>query len=263
MEAARLTIAPWAAGEIAVCAIVKHATPCGVAVADSIAEAYRKALATDPTSAFGSVVALNKEVSEDCAELLAQSFVEVVVAPAYAEGALERLRRKKNLRLLVLPLARVEPDLDYKRVQGGFLVQGGRGPDFPETGWKVVTRRTPTPEEQSDLAFAWRAVAAVRSNAILIARGGATLGIGAGPMSRVDSSRIAVMKARDNNFDLQGSVLASDAFFPFRDGVDAAAEAGVRAIIQPGGSIRDDEVIQAADEHDVAMVFTGTRLFRH
>ena len=153
--------------------------------------------------------------------------------------------------------------LDYKRVRGGFLVQESMSTRFDESGWRVATARHPTPDEWEDLRFAWRAVAPVKSNAILLARGGATLGIGAGQMSRVDSSRIAVMKARDNGFDLAGAALASDAFFPFRDGVDAAAEAGIRVIIQPGGSVRDAETIQAADEHGIAMVFTGVRHFRH
>ncbi len=188
----------------------------------------------------------------------------MIDAPGFAEAGLRMLTEKKNLRLLELPSLDEDDDgLDWKRVRGGFVAQRRPSVLFPEDGWRTVTQRQPTTEELDDLRFAWRAVAAVKSNAILLARGGMALGIGAGQMSRVDSSRIAVMKARDNGFDLRGAALASDAFFPFRDGVDAAAEAGVRAIIQPGGSLRDDEVIAAADEHGIAMVFTGRRLFRH
>jgi phosphoribosylaminoimidazolecarboxamide formyltransferase / IMP cyclohydrolase len=190
--------------------------------------------------------------------------VEAIVAPSFNPEGMRLLAEKKNLRLLELPpQAADEEELDWKRVRGGFVAQRRLSMRFPEETWRVVTQRPPSPEEMDDLRFAWRAVASVKSNAILIARGGMALGIGAGQMSRVDSSRIAVMKARDNGFDLGGAALASDAFFPFRDGVDAAAEAGIRAIIQPGGSVRDDEVIAAADEHGIAMVFTGRRLFRH
>jgi phosphoribosylaminoimidazolecarboxamide formyltransferase / IMP cyclohydrolase len=263
VDGALLAVAAWAEDEIAACAIVKHTTPCGLAVAHSVAEAYRKAAATDPVSAFGSVIAFNREVTEACAELLRPNFVEAIVAPAFAEAALRILREKKNLRLLELPRRPGAEELDLKRVQGGFLVQRPLRPGGCEEGWRVVTRRRPTSDEWADLRFAWRAVAPVKSNAILIARDGATLGIGAGQMSRVDSSRIAVWKAQENGFELAGAALASDAFFPFRDGVDAAAGAGISAIIQPGGSVRDDEVVAAADEHGVAMVFTGRRLFRH
>jgi phosphoribosylaminoimidazolecarboxamide formyltransferase/IMP cyclohydrolase len=248
---------------MSVCAVIKHTTPCGLAVGSSSAEAYAKALATDPMSAFGSVVAFNTPVDGATAQALRPNFVEAVVAPAFEPAALEVLSAKKNLRLLQLPAPGAAIGLDYKRVQGGFLAQDRLRLDFPEEEWRVATRRAPTREEWKDLRFAWRAVAMVKSNAILLARGGATLGIGAGQMSRVDSSRIAVLKASDNGFDLQGAVLASDAYFPFRDGVDAAAEAGVSAIVQPGGSVRDPEVIAAADEHGMAMVFTGRRLFRH
>jgi phosphoribosylaminoimidazolecarboxamide formyltransferase / IMP cyclohydrolase len=262
VDAAVLAVAAWEA-PIAACAIVKHTTPCGLAVGGDPAEAYRKALNTDPTSAFGSVVAFSVEVTEQAAVLLRPNFVEAIVAPGFAPRALELLREKKNLRLLALSEGQETAGLDFKRVRGGFLVQRRMGLRFPEGGWRVVTRREPDAAEWEDLRFAWRAVAPVKSNAILLARGGATLGIGAGQMSRVDSSRLAVLKARDNGFDLGGAVLASDAFFPFRDGVDAAAAAGIRAIIQPGGSVRDAAVIAAADEHGVAMVFTGRRLFRH
>lgn len=263
VDGALTAIAPWSAsGEVA-CAIIKHTTPCGVAVGDDAADAYRRALATDPVSAFGSVVAFTAPVTEAAAALLRPNFVEAVVAPDFAPGAREVLSEKKNLRLLQMPSGTAASELDYKRVRGGFLVQQRQRSDVGEDGWRVATRREPDEREWADLRFAWRAVAAVKSNAILIARGGAALGIGAGQMSRVDSSRIAVMKARDNGFELAGAALASDAFFPFRDGVDAAAEAGIRAIVQPGGSVRDAEVIEAADQHGIAMVFTGRRLFRH
>jgi phosphoribosylaminoimidazolecarboxamide formyltransferase/IMP cyclohydrolase len=264
VEGALQAISAWEGSGLAACAIIKHTTPCGIAVGADAAEAYRKALMTDPTSAFGSVIAFNVPVSEEAAVLMRPNFVEAIVAPGFVEAGLRMLTEKKNLRLLEIPsLAVDEGELDWKRVRGGFVAQTRLLMRFEEDGWRTVTRRAPTQEEMDDLRFAWRAVATVKSNAILLARGGMALGIGAGQMSRVDSSRIAVMKARDNGFDLAGAALASDAFFPFRDGVDAAAEAGVRAIIQPGGSLRDDEVIAAADEHGIAMVFTGRRLFRH
>jgi phosphoribosylaminoimidazolecarboxamide formyltransferase/IMP cyclohydrolase len=227
-------------------------------------EAWERALACDPVSAFGGVVACNRAVSATAAEAMSALFLEIIVAPAFAEDALDVLQRKKNLRLIVASTRPAGPDeLDYKRVRGGFLVQQRLSMRFPEDGWKVVTRRAPTDPEWADLRFAWRAAAAVKSNAIVLARDARTVGIGAGQMSRVDASRIAVMKAADQNLDLTGAVLASDAFFPFRDGVDAAASQGVAAVIQPGGSVRDAEVIAAADEHGLAMVFTGRRLFRH
>ncbi|HEX8905670.1 MAG TPA: bifunctional phosphoribosylaminoimidazolecarboxamide formyltransferase/IMP cyclohydrolase [Longimicrobiaceae bacterium] len=263
VDAALSAVAAWEGSGLAACAIIKHTTPCGIAVGADPAEAYRKALSTDPASAFGSVIAFNTEVSEQAAVLLRPNFVEAIVAPSFHEAGLKLLTEKKNLRLIALPPSDAGGELDYKRVRGGFVAQTRLSTDFGEDEWRVVTNRSPEPGELDDLRFAWRAVASVKSNAILLARGGTALGIGAGQMSRVDSSRIAVMKARDNGFDLAGAALASDAFFPFRDGVDAAAEAGVRAIIQPGGSVRDDEVIAAADEHGIAMVFTGRRLFRH
>jgi phosphoribosylaminoimidazolecarboxamide formyltransferase/IMP cyclohydrolase len=263
VDAALLAVSAWEGTGLAACAIIKHTTPCGIAVGADPAEAYRKALSTDPTSAFGSVIAFNTEVGEQAAALLRPNFVEAIVAPSFHEAALALLAEKKNLRLITLPPSDAGDELDFKRVRGGFVAQARMAMHFAEDGWRVVTRRAPTAEEMDDLRFAWRAVASVKSNAILLARGGMALGIGAGQMSRVDSSRIAVMKARDNGFDLTGAALASDAYFPFRDGVDAAAEAGVRAIIQPGGSVRDPETIAAADEHGIAMVFTGRRLFRH
>ena len=264
VDAALLAVSAWEGESLAACAIVKHTTPCGIAVGADAAEAYQKALRTDPTSAFGSVIAFNTEVTEQAAVLLRPNFVEAIVAPSFAEAALRMLAEKKNLRLITLPAAGGGAgETDFKRVRGGFVAQDRLAMRFPEDAWTVATERAPTAEEMEDLRFAWRAVATVKSNAILLARDGMAVGIGAGQMSRVDSSRIAVMKAGDNGFDLAGAALASDAFFPFRDGVDAAAAAGVRAIIQPGGSVRDDEVIAAANEHGIAMVFTGRRLFRH
>lgn len=263
VDGALQAIAPWADGGQAACAIIKHTTPCGIAVGGDPASAYAKALATDPLSAFGSVIAFNREVDEESAKRMHPNFIEAIVAPGFSEAAIQLLQQKKNLRLLELANGQDASGLDLKRVRGGFLVQERLSLNFTSGDWRVVTERQPTPAERSDLDFAWRAVASVKSNAILIARDGAAIGIGAGQMSRVDSSRIAVLKAEDNGFELRGAVLASDAFFPFRDGVDAAAAAGVRAIIQPGGSVRDAEVIAAADEHGIAMIFTGQRLFRH
>lgn len=265
VDGALFTISALAGTGAAACAIIKHTTPCGLAVGASPEEAYAKALSTDPESAFGSVVAFDREVDRPAAERLRPNFVEAVVAPSFTEEALEILRGKKNLRLLILPPVESssETTLDFKGVPGGFLVQTRLRPTETETNWRVVSDRPPTDAEMKDLRFAWRAVASVKSNAILIARDGMTLGIGAGQMSRVDSSRIAVRKASDHGFDLAGAVLASDAFFPFRDGVDTAAEGGITAIVHPGGSVRDEEVIAAANERGVAMVFTGERVFRH
>jgi phosphoribosylaminoimidazolecarboxamide formyltransferase/IMP cyclohydrolase len=264
IDAALLTVSAWAGEARPACVIIKHTTPCGVALAEDMADAFQLARAGDPVSAFGGVVAFNGKVTSAAAAAMANTFLEIVVAPDFEDDALEILKAKKNLRLIVLP---VEPggagELDYKRVRGGFLVQQRLRMVFPEDSWRVVTGRHPTQEELRDLRFAWRVSAAVKSNAIVLAREEQTVGLGAGQMSRVDSSRIAVMKAADQGFDLEGAVLASDAFFPFRDGVDAAAEAGVTAVIQPGGSVRDEEVIGAADEHGIAMIFTGRRVFRH
>jgi len=264
IDAAVFAVSAWAADERAACVIIKHTTPCGVALGSDPEDAYRRALASDPVSAFGGIVAFNRPVNGAVAEAMASTFLEVIVAPGFDAHALDVLRAKKNLRLIELPIEVGTPDeLDYKRVRGGFLVQRRLRMEFPEDGWRVVTQRQPDENEWRDLRFAWRVAAAVKSNAIVLARDEQTIGIGAGQMSRVDSSRIAVMKAGDQGFDVAGAVLASDAFFPFRDGVDAAAEAGARAIIQPGGSVRDAEVIAAADEHGMAMVFTGRRVFRH
>lgn len=264
IDAAVLTVSAWSGEVRPACAIIKHTTPCGVALAEEMADAFQLARAGDPVSAFGGVVAFNGRVTGAAAAAMANTFLEIIVAPDFDDDALEVLKVKKNLRLIVLP---VEPgglgELDYKRVRGGFLVQQRLRMEFPEDGWRVVTERQPSEAELRDLRFAWRVSAAVKSNAIVLAKGEQTVGLGAGQMSRVDSSRIAVMKAHDQGFELEGAVLASDAFFPFRDGVDAAAEAGVRAVIQPGGSVRDEEVVEAANEHGMAMIFTGRRVFRH
>ncbi len=250
----------------AACVIVKHANPCGVACADTIDAAYDRAFACDPTSAFGGIIAFNRPLDAATAEhILSRQFVEVVIAPAVDDAAREAFHRKPNVRLLATgpwpdqPL----PAHDYKRIAGGFLAQDADRDTLAARDLKVVTARAPSTGELRDLVFAWRVVMHVKSNAIVYARDARTIGIGAGQMSRVISARIASMKAADANLDVAGSAMASDAFFPFRDGVDAAAEAGVQAIIQPGGSIRDAEVIAAADEHGMAMVFTGVRHFRH
>ena len=240
--------------------IVKHTNPCGVARGAGPAEAFRRALQTDPMSAFGGIVALNRPLDEAAAEAIAGVFFEVIIAPDYSERALERLQRKKMLRLLRLPdltsVQRGAPDLT--RIRGGFLVT--EWDDAPVVDWEVVTRRAPTDEESRALQFAWKVVKHVRSNAIVLTTADGAVGIGAGQMSRVDSVEIAVRKAQ---LPTDGCALGSDAFFPFRDGVDAAAAAGVRAIVQPGGSKRDAEVIAAADEHGMAMVVTHMRHFRH
>ena len=264
VEAAVTAASAWADADVASCVIIKHTTPCGVAIGDTAVDAYRAALAADPVSAFGGIVAFNREVDADTAHELSATFLEIVIAPTFATAAREVLDKKKNLRLIQLPIVAAGADeLDYKRVRGGFLVQQRMSMHFDESAWHVVTKRAPDERERVDLRFAWRVCASVKSNAIVLARDGRTLGIGAGQMSRVDSSRLAVMKARDQNADTTGAALASDAFFPFRDGIDAAADAGVSCIIQPGGSVRDNEVIAAADEHNIAMIFTGRRVFRH
>jgi phosphoribosylaminoimidazolecarboxamide formyltransferase / IMP cyclohydrolase len=249
-------------GEIC-CAIVKHTTPSGLATGHGPLDAYRKALACDPVSAFGSVISFTVPVDEETAEAVSSLFVECIVAPSFSAGALEILGRKKNLRVLQGRAQWRDHALDYKRVRGGFLAQERATRDDGREEWRVVTKRQPTEAELRDLHFAWRAVGSVKSNAIVIARDGATIGIGAGQMSRVDAAFLSVHKARLAGHDTQGSVMGSDAFFPFRDGVEQAAEAGVSAIVQPGGSVRDEEVIQAADEYNIAMVFTGKRQFRH
>jgi phosphoribosylaminoimidazolecarboxamide formyltransferase/IMP cyclohydrolase len=247
--------------EVPACVIVKHANPCGVAVAEDPLAAYRKAFATDPTSAFGGIIAFNREVGREAAEAVSKQFVEVVIAPGYHSEALAVFEAKKNVRLLAIDPTREPNRLDMKRVGGGLLVQ--TPDDYDVAEMRVVTKRAPTKPETNDLVFAFRVAKFVKSNAIVFCAGGATLGVGAGQMSRVDSTRIAAIKAKNAGLSLKGSVAASDAFFPFRDGLDVVAKAGARAVIQPGGSVRDDEVIAAADEHGMAMVFTGMRHFRH
>lgn len=248
-----------------VCAIIKHANPCGVAVADTLEAAYQRAFATDPTSSFGGILAFNQELDgATAAAILANQFAEVVIAPEVSKEAHAVLAHKKNLRVLAVgmtdPAAQA---LAIKQIGGGVLVQHQDQALLDDDALRTVTRRTPTEQETADLMFAWRVAKHVHSNAIVYARNGATIGVGAGQMSRVDSARIAGLKAADAGLDVHGAVMASDAFFPFRDGIDAAAQAGVRAVIQPGGSIRDEEVIAAADEADIAMLFTGMRHFRH
>ncbi|HEX7607346.1 MAG TPA: bifunctional phosphoribosylaminoimidazolecarboxamide formyltransferase/IMP cyclohydrolase [Usitatibacter sp.] len=247
--------------EVPACVIVKHANPCGVAVADSPLAAYRNAFLTDPTSAFGGIIAFNRAVDGATAEAVAKQFVEVVIAPSYTPEALAAFGAKKNVRVLSIGIAHDLNKLDMKRVGGGLLVQSSDAFDVAEL--RIVTKRDPTKDEMNDLVFAFRVAKFVKSNAIVFARRGMTLGVGAGQMSRVDSTRIASIKARNAGLSLRGSVAASDAFFPFRDGLDVVAQSGARAVIQPGGSVRDSEVIAAADEHGIAMVFTGMRHFRH
>ncbi|HUQ29399.1 MAG TPA: bifunctional phosphoribosylaminoimidazolecarboxamide formyltransferase/IMP cyclohydrolase [Usitatibacter sp.] len=247
--------------DVPACVIVKHANPCGVAVADSPLAAYRNAFLTDPTSAFGGIIAFNRQVDAAAAEAVAKQFVEVVIAPSYASDALAVFSSKQNVRVLAIETAKDLNRLDMKRIGGGLLVQTSDAHDVAEL--RIVTKRDPTQDEMNDLIFAFRVAKFVKSNAIVFCRNGMTLGVGAGQMSRVDSTRIAAIKAKNANLSLRGSVVASDAFFPFRDGLDVVAGAGARAVIQPGGSVRDKEVIAAADEHGIAMVFTGMRHFRH
>ncbi len=245
------------------CVVVKHNNPCGVATDEKVVEAFLKAKACDPVSSFGGIVAFNREVDEATAKELASMFLEVIIAPGYSDKALEVLAEKGNLRVMKTPPLDkgVKTGLDYKKVVGGALVQDrdtGIENDFNEM--RVETKRQPTDEELSALKFAWKVCKHVKSNAIVFANDGQTVGIGAGQMSRVDSVKIATIKA---DLPTKGAVLASDAFFPFRDGIDEAAKAGITAIVQPGGSIRDNDIIEACDEHDIAMVFTGFRHFKH
>ncbi|MBT8116277.1 MAG: bifunctional phosphoribosylaminoimidazolecarboxamide formyltransferase/IMP cyclohydrolase [Gammaproteobacteria bacterium] len=248
------------------CVIVKHANPCGVALGDNILSAYDRAFKTDPTSAFGGIIAFNRPLDEATARaIIERQFVEVIIAPAIDAAALPVLAGKKNVRVLECGAwsETPAPMLDFKRVTGGLLVQDRDLGRVSATDLKVVTKRAPTDAEISDLLFAWRVGKFVKSNAIVYCRDNMTIGVGAGQMSRVYSAKVAALKAGDEGLAVAGSVMASDAFFPFRDGIDQAAEAGIVAVIQPGGSMRDDEVIAAADEHDIAMVFTGMRHFRH
>ncbi len=241
-------------------AIIKHTNPCGVACDDSLLQAYINARETDPVSAFGGVIAINREVDPQTAEEISKLFVEVVIAPGFSEGAIAALTAKKNVRLINAPPLDIENGVAYKFMPGGALIQEADAVTYDETTLKVVTKRQPTEEEMAALKFAWTVAKHVKSNAIVYTDANSTIGVGAGQMSRVDSARVAVEKAQR---PVKGSVMASDAFFPFRDGIDAAGEVGVRAVIQPGGSVRDEEVIQSADEYDMAMVFTGIRHFRH
>ena len=245
------------------CVIIKHANPCGVAQAASALEAYQLAFETDPTSAFGGIIAFNRPLDGPTAEAVAKQFVEVVIAPSVTAEARTVLAAKTNVRVLEVPLAHDVQAYDFKRVGGGLLVQTPDARNVTQGELRVVTKRKPTDKELSDLMFAWRVAKYVKSNAIVFCGDGRTLGVGAGQMSRVDSARIASIKAQNAGLSLAGSVVASDAFFPFRDGVDVVATAGAKAVIQPGGSVRDDEVISAADELGLAMVFTGVRHFRH
>jgi len=242
--------------------IVKHANPCGVAMGGGTqAEIYERARAADSVSAFGGIAAFNRELSEATARLIAQTFMEVVIAPGFSDAARAVLAERKNLRLMLAPsVAPVSGGFEFKRVNGGLLVQDRDAHILERDACKVITSRAPTKAEWTDMLFAWSVAKHVKSNAIVFAKDGTTLGVGAGQMNRVNSTRIAAHHGGDS---LQGSAVASDAFFPFRDGVDALAKAGATAVIQPGGSIRDDEVIAAADEHGIAMVFTGIRHFRH
>ncbi len=247
------------------CVIVKHANPCGVAESDSIAEAYEHAYATDPESAFGGIIAFNRELDADTAQrIVDRQFVEVIIAPSIAKAAIDVVAAKKNVRLLECGQWQdAASSLDYKRVNGGLLIQDKDTGMVSADELKVVTKRQPTPTEIADLLFTWKVAKMVKSNAIVYAKNARTIGIGAGQMSRVNSARIAAIKAEHAGLEVAGSMMASDAFFPFRDGIDNAAKAGVSCVIQPGGSMRDQEVIDAADEHGMAMVFTGMRHFRH
>jgi phosphoribosylaminoimidazolecarboxamide formyltransferase/IMP cyclohydrolase len=261
VDAAMWAVACWS--NRPACCVVKHTTPCGIAVAASAVDAFRKARATDPVSAFGSVVAFNTVVDRATAQAMSDLFVEVVAAPSFHEEAMAVFEAKKALRVVELPVSRGAGTLDFKRVRGGFLVQDQFEFDSSDTDWVVATDRQPTEREWNDLRFAWAAVAPVKSNAILLARDEMAIGIGAGQMSRVDAAFMAVHKARQAGHDPAGTVLASDGFFPFADGVEQAAAAGVTAIVQPGGSVRDAEVVEAANRHGMTMVMTGRREFRH
>jgi phosphoribosylaminoimidazolecarboxamide formyltransferase/IMP cyclohydrolase len=261
LDGAMLAVASWK-NRVA-CAIIKHTTPCGLALGRNAAEAFTRARATDPVSAFGGVVALNTVVDRAAAEAMSDLFIEVVVAPAFNADALEVLAARKNLRVVELPVPAGRGHLDWKRIRGGFLIQDAFAFDPSETAWQVSTVRQPSAAEMDDLRFAWAAVSTVKSNAILLARNEQAIGIGAGQMSRIDASFLAVHKARRAGHPTEGAVLASDGFFPFPDGVEEAAAAGITAIIQPGGSVRDAEVIASADKLGLAMVMTGKRMFRH
>jgi phosphoribosylaminoimidazolecarboxamide formyltransferase/IMP cyclohydrolase len=245
------------------CVIVKHANPCGVATSSTLAGAYENAFLCDPVSAFGGILAFNRALDRETALALGRQFAEVIIAPRIEADAKKELSSRENLRVLEVPLSHEAQAHDYKRVGGGLLVQSSDARLLDEKELKTVTRKKPSDAQRADLLFAWRVAKFVKSNAIVFCRGGATVGIGAGQMSRLDSVRVAAMKAQEAKLSLEGAVVASDAFFPFRDGLDALADAGAAAVIQPGGSVRDAEVIAAADERGLAMLFTGVRHFRH
>ncbi len=245
------------------CVIIKHANPCGVAVGIDAAEAYAKAFQTDPTSAFGGIIAFNCELDGKAAEAVAKQFVEVLIAPSFTAEARKVFESKQNVRLLEIPLARAVNAYDMKRVGGGLLLQSADAKNVQVAELKVVTKKQPTQQQLQDMMFAWRVAKFVKSNAIVFCGNGMTLGVGAGQMSRVDSARIASIKAQNAGLQLAGSAVASDAFFPFRDGLDVVVAAGATCVIQPGGSMRDQEVIDAADEQGIVMALTGTRHFRH
>ena len=245
------------------CVIVKHANPCGVAVGSQLLETYQKAFSTDPTSAFGGIIAFNREIDSATAEAVIKQFVEVVIAPAVSAEARQIFAAKTNVRVLTVALGDGLNALEYKRVGGGLLVQTPDALNVTASQFKIVSKQQPSPQQLQDLLFAWRVAKFVKSNAIVFCGNGMTLGVGAGQMSRVDSTRIAAIKAQNAGLSLKGTAVASDAFFPFRDGIDVLAEAGAACVIHPGGSMRDEEVIAAADEHGLAMVLTGVRHFRH
>jgi phosphoribosylaminoimidazolecarboxamide formyltransferase/IMP cyclohydrolase len=245
------------------CVIVKHANPCGVAVGADPLTCYQRALTTDPTSAFGGIIAFNRPIDEATVAAVSKQFVEVLIAPSFSEEALALMKAKQNVRLLQIELARAGNQMDVKRVGGGLLVQTPDERRLASSEMRIVSDRKPSEAQLADLQFAWQVAHFVKSNAIVFCGGGRTLGVGAGQMSRIDSARIAAIKAANAGLSLQGSVVASDAFFPFRDGLDVVVDAGATAVIQPGGSMRDNEVIDAANERGVAMVFTGVRHFRH
>lgn len=247
----------------AACVIIKHANPCGVAVGITPFEAYSKALQTDPTSAFGGIIAFNREVDGNAAEAVAKQFVEVLIAPSFTEQAKKIFASKQNVRLLEIPLGDAVNSHDFKRVGGGLLVQSPDAKNVTLAELKVVSKKQPTQQQLQDLMFAWRVAKFVKSNAIVFCANGMTMGVGAGQMSRIDSARIAAIKAQNAGLSLVGTAVASDAFFPFRDGLDVVVEAGATSVIHPGGSMRDQEVIDAADEHGIVMLLTGTRHFRH
>ncbi|MDH6421547.1 phosphoribosylaminoimidazolecarboxamide formyltransferase/IMP cyclohydrolase [Polynucleobacter sphagniphilus] len=251
------------AGGAAACVIIKHANPCGVAVGVNALEAYQKAFKTDPSSAFGGIIAFNVPCDGAAAQEISKQFVEVLIAPSFSDEAKAIFAAKQNVRLLEIPLGDGFNTFDFKRVGGGLLVQSPDAKNVLESEMRVVSKRLPTPSEMNDMLFAWRVAKFVKSNAIVYCANGMTLGIGAGQMSRVDSARMASIKAENAGLSLKGSAVASDAFFPFRDGLDVVVNGGASCAIQPGGSMRDDEIIAAANEHGIAMIFTGTRHFRH